>query len=107
MRGFVVPVLHPDWTTPGILAMGFVHGMPGRDAGRDLPQADRDRIADDLIDLMLARAVRASGLMQTDPNFANYRSEPTRAHHPAGFRRHTGAGRSDCHPLLRSDGGGS
>ncbi len=68
---FVLPELYGDWTTSDILVISFVEGRPIEDA-RSLPQADRDRIATDLIDLLLAEVFRF-GLMQTDPNFANYR----------------------------------
>lgn len=71
---FTLPVLQPDWTTPQILAMGFVEGVP-IEAAIDLPQADRDRIAHDLIELLLWELFTAH-LMQTDPNFANYRYNP-------------------------------
>ena len=68
---FTLPVLQPDWTTPQILAMTYVSGDP-IEAALDLPQADRNRIAHDLIDLLLWELFDV-GLMQTDPNFANYR----------------------------------
>lgn len=68
---FIVPQLHPDWSTPDILAMRFVDGVPIEDIARE-PQDLRNRIAHDLINLML-REVFEFGLMQTDPNFANYR----------------------------------
>jgi predicted unusual protein kinase regulating ubiquinone biosynthesis (AarF/ABC1/UbiB family) len=71
---FVVPKLHSDWTTPRILAMSFEPGRPVEEAAT-FPQHDRDRIAHDLIDLML-RELFEFGLMQTDPNFANYRFRP-------------------------------
>jgi predicted unusual protein kinase regulating ubiquinone biosynthesis (AarF/ABC1/UbiB family) len=71
---FVVPERYEDWTTPQILSMGYVEGRPIEEAA-DASQAERDRIAERLIDLML-REVFAFGLMQTDPNFANYRFDP-------------------------------
>lgn len=71
---FLVPALQPDWTTPHILAMSFVEGRPLEDAA-DEPQAVRDRLADELIDLTLSELFHF-GLMQTDPNFANFRYDP-------------------------------
>ncbi len=71
---FALPSLQEDWTTHGILAMTFVSGVPIEDT-RNLPQDERDRIAYDLIDLLL-QELFSFGLMQTDPNFANYRYNP-------------------------------
>ena len=68
---FTVPTLHRDLTTGDVLAMSFAPGTPVEDmaaAGQDV----RDRIARLLIALML-RELFEFGLMQTDPNFANYR----------------------------------
>ena len=67
---FDVPVQHEDWTTPGILAMSFVRGAPIEDL-RHSAQERRDQVASDLIDLMLSEMF-SFGVMQTDPNFANY-----------------------------------
>lgn len=72
--GFTVPELQPDWTTGQILSMSFVAGQP-IEAVQDAPQEVRDDVATRLIDLML-REVFQFGLMQTDPNFANYRYDP-------------------------------
>ncbi len=72
--GFVVPDLHPDLTTAHVLAMSFVEGVPIE----TLEQADedvRDRAMHSLIALVL-RELLDWGLMQTDPNFANYRWQP-------------------------------
>lgn len=71
---FELPVLHEDWTTGSVLAMSFVGGRPIEEAA-DAPQDRRDRIAHDLIDLLLSELF-TFGLMQTDPNFANYRWNP-------------------------------
>ena len=74
---FVLPGLHPDLTTPDILAMDFVPGQP-IEALEAQPQELRDRLTGDLISLMLAELFDF-GLMQTDPNFANYRFDPDTA----------------------------
>ena len=71
---FTLPELHADWTTPGILSMSFVEGRPIEEA-ETLPQEARDAIATALIDLVL-QELFDFGLMQTDPNFANYRYNP-------------------------------
>lgn len=68
---FIVPDLVPDWTTGNVLAMSFVEGAP-IEMALDAPQETRDRIAGDLIDLTL-REIFDWGVMQSDPNFANYR----------------------------------
>ena len=68
---FVVPRGHDDWSGPQILAMDYVHSTP-IEAVETLDQMTRDRVAHDLFDLML-RELFGFGVMQTDPNFANYR----------------------------------
>ncbi|MDP2087017.1 MAG: AarF/ABC1/UbiB kinase family protein [Gemmobacter sp.] len=68
---FVVPALHADLTTQGVLAMSFVEGGPVEDL-TNAPQAERNRVMAQLIDLMF-RELFEFHLMQTDPNFANYR----------------------------------
>ena len=69
--GFVVPGLHADLTTPRVLAMDFVAGGP-IEALETADQPVRDAAMRDLIGLVL-RELLDWGLMQTDPNFANYR----------------------------------
>ncbi|MEM9781788.1 MAG: AarF/ABC1/UbiB kinase family protein [Pseudomonadota bacterium] len=69
-----LPVLVPDLTTENVLAMTFVRGRP-IEAMASAAQAVRDRIVTVLIDLML-RELFEFGLVQTDPNFANYRYDP-------------------------------
>ena len=71
---FVVPDLAPDFTTDGILAMSFVKGVPIETMAHG-SQDERDRIAARLIDLVLDEIFRF-GVMQTDPNFANFRYQP-------------------------------
>jgi predicted unusual protein kinase regulating ubiquinone biosynthesis (AarF/ABC1/UbiB family) len=67
---FVVPTRHADWSTPQILAMDYVTGIPIEDAEND-SQTVRDQIITNLLDLTF-RELFEFGLMQTDPNFANY-----------------------------------
>ncbi|WP_253189202.1 AarF/ABC1/UbiB kinase family protein [Brevundimonas sp. LM2] len=71
---FVVPRLHADLTRPDVLAMTYLPGDPVEDLAT-APQAERDRVATVLMRLLL-RELFAFGLMQTDPNFANYRHDP-------------------------------
>jgi predicted unusual protein kinase regulating ubiquinone biosynthesis (AarF/ABC1/UbiB family) len=68
---FRVPALHADFCTPSVLAMEFIESTP-IEAVADAPQAERDRVAQALITLTL-REMFDFRLMQTDPNFANYR----------------------------------
>ncbi|MEE4189045.1 MAG: AarF/ABC1/UbiB kinase family protein [Roseobacter sp.] len=67
---FLVPTRHADWSTRDILAMTYVNGTPIEET-TNLPQATRDKIAAQLIDLTLDELF-VYGMMQTDPNFANY-----------------------------------
>jgi predicted unusual protein kinase regulating ubiquinone biosynthesis (AarF/ABC1/UbiB family) len=71
---FRLPALHRNLCTPTVLAMDFVESSPIEDAV-DAPQQDRDRLARSLIELTL-RELFEFRLMQTDPNFANYRFDP-------------------------------
>jgi len=69
--GFAVPGFYGELSTADVLAMEFV---PGRavEAMVDAPQEVRDRIMTQLVGLVL-RELFEFRLMQTDPNFANYR----------------------------------
>ncbi len=67
-----VPGLHADLTTDSVLAMDYAPGAPV-EALAGAPQAERDRAAERLIRLAL-RELFEFRLMQTDPNFANYRT---------------------------------
>lgn len=71
---FRVPALHADHTTTSVLAMSFVEAVPVDDLA-EAPQAERDRVVTLLIDLLF-RELFEFRLMQTDPNFANYRYSP-------------------------------
>ncbi len=67
----IVPALQTDLTTPTVLAMTYLEGVPVESLA-DAPQDERDRIMTLLIALLL-RELFEFRLMQTDPNFANYR----------------------------------
>lgn len=71
---YVVPVLDPEFTTGTVLAMSFVEGRP-IESLVDAPQDIRDAAIRSLIVLLL-RELFEFGVMQTDPNFANYRYQP-------------------------------
>ena len=69
---FHIPAVHRDLTTRNILAMDFAEGVPvDRLAGPEYRRAERDRAATLLMRLTL-RELFEFGLVQTDPNFANY-----------------------------------
>ncbi len=68
---YVVPVFHADLSGKDVLAMSYVKGI-AIEALVSAPQAERDQAAALMIDLVL-RELFEFGLMQTDPNFANYR----------------------------------
>jgi len=71
---FVVPEMHGDWSTPNILAMTYVGGVPIESVAEET-QEIRDQIATDLIELTI-HELFSFGVMQTDPNFANYLYQP-------------------------------
>jgi predicted unusual protein kinase regulating ubiquinone biosynthesis (AarF/ABC1/UbiB family) len=68
--GFEVPRVLPELTTPEVLAMTFLGGRP-IETLKDAPAVERNRVATTLLELAL-REVFEWGLVQTDPNFANY-----------------------------------
>lgn len=75
--GFVVPRLHEGLTRGSILAMSFEEGVGIEELGNE-PADRRDEVFARLIRLV-ARELFDFGVMQTDPNFANFR-----------YRRETG-----------------
>lgn len=114
---FVVPVLHADLTTKNVLAMSFVGGVPV-ESMTNAPQAERDRIVSLLVSLLF-RELFEFGLMQTDPNFANYRYDPeskqlilldfgaTRSFAPAlgqAYRQLMAAAMAGDHPAMTQAG---
>ena len=68
---YVVPRLHDALTTARVLAMDFVEGRP-IETLEESPQPVRDAAMTALIELAL-RELFDFSVMQTDPNFANYR----------------------------------
>lgn len=70
----VVPALDPELTTSRVLAMTFLEGRP-IEMLETAPQAARDATMQTLMQVVL-RELFEFGVMQTDPNFANYRFQP-------------------------------
>lgn len=68
---FQVPEIYPELSTDKVLTMSFIKSLPIEEM-IDAPQAARDRIVSLLMSLTL-RELFEFKLMQTDPNFANYR----------------------------------
>ncbi|KTT73057.1 ABC1 kinase family protein [Sphingomonas endophytica] len=68
---YVVPMLEESLTTRKVLAMTFVEGR-AIETLADAPQDVRDAAMTALVTLVL-RELFEFGVMQTDPNFANYR----------------------------------
>lgn len=67
----VVPTFAADLSRPTILAMGHVKGV-AIDKAAALPQAERDRLMTLMLRILMAELFDWR-VMQTDPNFANYR----------------------------------
>jgi predicted unusual protein kinase regulating ubiquinone biosynthesis (AarF/ABC1/UbiB family) len=74
--GIVLPRVHRDLTTRRILALDYIESEPIESvASLDVPQHRRDALARRIEGLMF-RELFDFGLMQTDPNPANYRYQP-------------------------------
>ncbi len=74
--GFRVPALHRDFTTRRILAMDYAPGSPLEHLSHaDIEQAERDRVGG-ILEHLLFRELFEFRLMQSDPNFGNYRYSP-------------------------------
>ena len=67
---FITPGLAEDWCADGVLAMDWLEGRPIERAADESP-AERERVFDALLALTLGELFEL-GLMQTDPNFANF-----------------------------------
>jgi len=75
LPGFVVPELHEGLTRGSILAMSFEEGV-AIEKLEDEPAEKRDQIYGNLLELV-SRELFDFGVMQTDPNFANFRYRPS------------------------------
>ncbi|MFN3620369.1 ABC1 kinase family protein [Sphingorhabdus sp.] len=71
---FAVPAFYAPLSGKNVLAMSFIEGV-AIESMASAPQSERDRIMTLLIELVL-RELFEFRLMQTDPNFANYRYDP-------------------------------
>ena len=67
---FILPQVLPELTHRSVLAMTYVSGSPIENIAYQ-PQEERDRVMTALLDLMLTELFEL-GMVQTDPNFANY-----------------------------------
>ena len=70
----VVPAVDEDLTRENILAMDFLEGEP-IESLTTATQATRDRVAGLLLELLF-RELFEFGMVQTDPNFANFLYNP-------------------------------
>lgn len=68
---YELPEVLDDLTSSSILTMSFVQSQP-LETVTDLDQDIRNRIAEELVDLVL-RELFEFGVVQSDPNFANFR----------------------------------
>jgi predicted unusual protein kinase regulating ubiquinone biosynthesis (AarF/ABC1/UbiB family) len=68
---YVVPIFHRDLSGRNVLAMSYLEGV-AIESLTTAPQAERDAVIILMITLVL-RELFEFGVMQTDPNFANYR----------------------------------
>jgi predicted unusual protein kinase regulating ubiquinone biosynthesis (AarF/ABC1/UbiB family) len=101
---FVVPRHHPELSASGALAMSYEPAAPIETLA-DAPGEVRDRAMTALIELCL-RELFEFRMMQTDPNFANYRWRPETEQIVLldfGATREIGEGIADGHmDLLRA-----
>lgn len=74
----VLPRVHWDLTTPRVMAMDYMDGVPLDELDADTPQAVRDTVGA-LLQKLLFRELFEFRVMQTDPNFANYLYQPASA----------------------------
>jgi predicted unusual protein kinase regulating ubiquinone biosynthesis (AarF/ABC1/UbiB family) len=72
---FALPRLFTALTTEQVLAMSYLEGEPIDESAHHSAD-ERDRIAGSLLELAL-RELFEWGLVQTDPNFSNYRYDAT------------------------------
>lgn len=75
VEGFVVPRLHENLTRGSILAMSFEEGVSIEELENETPER-RNATMERLMRLV-ARELFDFGVMQTDPNFANFRFRPS------------------------------
>ena len=71
---YIVPALYSPLSGKNVLVMSYIESVP-IESLIDAPQEERDRAMTLLVELVL-RELFEFRLMQTDPNFANYRYDP-------------------------------
>lgn len=71
---FLLPRVIPSLTSRRVLGMTYVPGVPIEQVVAEVPE-ERDRVMSLLFELFLVEMFHLR-LVQTDPNFANYRYEP-------------------------------
>lgn len=72
-KRFVVPRYYPQWSSERVLTMDYLDGLDVCDpAVQALSQSRRNRLAKMMLELFFKEAFEWR-LMQTDPNFGNYR----------------------------------
>ena len=104
---FLLPEVQETLSNVNILAMSHVEGEPVEALVR-ASQVERDRVVGLLFELLF-REIFEFRLVQTDPNFANYRYDmASRSTDPARFRRDTRLcpGHRGCLPAADGSGGG-
>jgi len=73
---FVVPEVYRDLSTSRVLSMSFAEGVSvDRLSDTSFSRGERDRVAT-LLTRLLLRELFELGVVQTDPNFANYLYDP-------------------------------
>ncbi|HSC88347.1 MAG TPA: AarF/ABC1/UbiB kinase family protein [Polyangiaceae bacterium] len=78
LPGVRIPRPYPELSTSRILALERVPGVPLLDWSKTAPQAERNRVGRQLFELLLGEFFEF-GLMQTDPNPANFFYDSERA----------------------------
>ncbi|MEM8979924.1 MAG: AarF/ABC1/UbiB kinase family protein [Pseudomonadota bacterium] len=71
---YELPEVHEDFTVSSILTMSFIDSQPLEKVA-DLDETLRNQISGDLVTLVL-RELFEFGIVQSDPNFANFRFNP-------------------------------
>ncbi|GAA4643953.1 AarF/ABC1/UbiB kinase family protein [Pontixanthobacter gangjinensis] len=72
--GFVVPILDEEFTGDRVIAMSFESGVP-IESLETVDQDTRNQVTERVIRLVM-RELFEFGVMQTDPNFANFQYQP-------------------------------
>ncbi|MFQ3324004.1 MAG: putative unusual protein kinase regulating ubiquinone biosynthesis (AarF/ABC1/UbiB family) [Pseudomonadales bacterium] len=72
-KRFQVPAVHQRFSTKKIIALEFIEGFEVTASNvQELPLARRNKLAKAMLDLLM-KEIFEWGVLQTDPNFGNYR----------------------------------